>query len=378
VKLALFDPLDSPPDAWPEGCDTERAYIEGIARAGIAAMVSNVRTRWFALRAGDRVFPLTVNDGEVGDSYVCLPHSAYVLYAREELELVGIGRLRPLLRGLIRVLDRLLRVAGINRIVHIDNWLLSTNLHGDWRGEDVGIMREYLVSRFPGHIIAIRSVDAWSNPALEAALCMDRWRLMPSRQIWVTDDLAQDWSRRNSVLNDFRTLRRSGLRVEELTSMSESDAMRIADLYRQLYVDKYSTLNPVFTSDYIRMTHAAGMIRYRVARANDGRIMAVGGLFARAGVATAPIVGYDVQRSPSEGLYRIACLLFCVPAMAAGLRLNGSAGAPEFKRVRGARPEIESMAVSTSHLSLFRRMALRGLEMLLWYLVVPMMRRLQL
>ena len=125
MSLQLFDPASPPVDAWPEGREVERAYIEGIALAGVGAMVSNVRTEWRALRSGERVYPVTVNHGEAGDSYVCLPHSAYALYARREIELVGMGIAGTLLAPVIGVLGGWLRRAEINRIVHIDNWLLS-------------------------------------------------------------------------------------------------------------------------------------------------------------------------------------------------------------------------------------------------------------
>ncbi|MCC7247832.1 MAG: GNAT family N-acetyltransferase [Lysobacter sp.] len=374
----MFDPLDPPADAWPEGRDMERRYIDGIASGGVESMVANVRTRWRVLRMGDRIFPLTIDDGDIGDSYVCQPHSAYVLYAREELEIVDTGALRPLLSMAIRPFDALLRAARINRIVHLDNWLLSTNLHGDWRGENLASIRAHLTATYPDHLIAIRSIDTWSAPELASALNADGWVLLPSRQIWVVDDLSRDWRPRTSVRNDFKALCRSGLHVDTPTMLSADDATRIADLYRQLYIDKYSSLNPRFTPDYIRMTHAAGAVRYRVARAGDGRILAVGGIFVRDGVATAPIVGYDTSCARSLGLYRIASLLARGLAMEAGLRFNGSAGAADFKRARGARAVAESMAVYTAHLPVFRRAAVNTLASVLRGIVFPMMVRRQL
>ena len=116
--------------------------------------------------------------------------------------------------------------------------------------------------------------------------------------------------------------------LETLSEIAPADATRIADLYHQLYVGKYSPLNPVFTPAFVAMTHAAGMIRYRVARASDGAIMAVAGLFPRGDVATPPVVGYDMSRPRAEGLYRIASYLFGEDALARGVRLNGSAGRP--------------------------------------------------
>ena len=170
----LFDPLHPPPGIWDGVPDAERSYIEQMAQAGVPAMVSNVRTVWRAIRSGGRVFPVTINDGEMGDSYVCLPHSAYILYGRQELDLVQVsGMMRAALRLVIAGADWLLRALSVNRIVHVDNWLLSTNLHGDWAGQDAPAIRTMLARAFPRHIIAIRSVDNWSCPALLASLKRD-------------------------------------------------------------------------------------------------------------------------------------------------------------------------------------------------------------
>ena len=59
-------------------------------------------------------------------------------------------------------------------------------------------IRAFLAERFPDHLLAIRSVDDWSAPALAAAARDDGWAMVPSRQIWVVDDLARDWRARSA------------------------------------------------------------------------------------------------------------------------------------------------------------------------------------
>lgn len=377
MSLLLFNPLEAPAGAWPAGCPKERHYIEAMARGG-SGFVANVRTRCLALRSGERLYPVTVNDGEFGDSYVCLPHSAYVLYGRRELELVELGLLKlPLRAGLVLV-DLALRAAQVNHIVHVDNWLLSTNLHGDWDGSDARAIREYLSPLFPQHLIAVRSVDPWSSPGLDAALRNDGWLMIPSRQIWVVSDLARDWRRRRATRGDCRLLAGSGLTVEDVHTLRPGDAERIAQLYRMLYVEKYSGLNPIFTAGWITSMHEGGTIHYRVARDGEGTIQCVAGSLVRGDVLTPPVVGYDTSKPRDAGLYRIASYLFSEQAEQSGLRMNSSAGAADFKRTRGARPVIECTAVWLGHLPLWRRWMLRTFSALLWTLVVPVMRRRQL
>jgi hypothetical protein len=276
------------------------------------------------------------------------------------------------------LVDLVMRAVRINRTVHVDNWLLSTNLHDDWDGTDLPAIRSVLQARYPRHHIMIRSVDSWSAPALEAALRADGWLMLPSRQVWVVDDVARDWRPRNTVGHDRRLLARSGLQIEELGHLRQGDAQRIAQLYRLLYVDKYSGLNPIFTPAWIEWTQRTSVVRYHVARCRDGFIQAVAGSFVRNGVLTPPVVGYDTARPRSEGLYRIASYMFSQHAEASAAKLHSSAGAADFKRVRGARPVIECMAVWTGSATVWRRWVLRAVAALLWRVAVPIMRKRQL
>jgi hypothetical protein len=349
------------------------AMLREMTRAGAAAMVSNVATRLSTLEVAGRTMPVTVDDGALGGSYVCSPHSAYILYARAELDLLGIGWPARPARAALAGLDLVLKAARINRIVHLGNWLLSTNLHGGWRGEGVKAAREELIEAHPDHLLGIRSVDDWSSPGLREALAGDGWVLVPSRQIWVVDDPARDWTGRNAFGNDRRLVARSPLELSDLASMGADDARRIAELYALLYVGRYSALNPILTSDFVEASARSGMVSYRVARDPGGTIAAVAGMWEREGVMTPPVVGYDTARPQGDGLYRVASWMFMQRALEAGWRLHGSAGAAHFKRLRGARAVIEWNAYHAAHLSSARRKAVQALAVLLRRFVVPMM-----
>lgn len=353
------------------------AMLREMAERGARAMVSNVVTRLSTMDVAGRAMPVTVDDGALGGSYVCSPHSAYVLYARAELDLLGVGWAAWPSRAALAGLDLILKAARINRIVHLGNWLLSTNLHGGWRGEGVKAAREALVEAHPDHVLGIRSVDDWSSPGLREALAADGWILAPSRQIWVVDDLTRDWTKRGDFANDRRLILRSPLAISDLETVEESDARRIAQLYAMLYVGKYSALNPILTPAFVEASARSGMISYRVARDRGGTIMAVAGMWERGGVMTPPVVGYDTLRPQKEGLYRIASWMFMSRAMEAGWRLHGSAGAAHFKRMRGARAVIEWNAYHAAHLSPARRKTVEALAALLKRFVVPMMVRKQ-
>ena len=363
------------PEAMEADGTLEGRYMAALAREGTDAFIANAVSRTALLRSGGLSLPVTIDDGGLGRSYVSSPHSAYVLYGRREMDLVGLRRGRGPAGVALALLDGLLRAARINRAVHLDNWLLPTNLHDGWTGDNLPDIRRFLAHRYPSHFLILRSLDLWSSPALLEAAREDGWMLLPARQVWVVEDLAREWKPRNAHGNDRRAVARSGLTIEDVSRLSVGDCGRIAELYAMLYIGKYSALNPVFTARFIAFTQETGLFTFRVAREASGRIMAVAGMLARGGIMTPPVVGYDTSRPRREALYRIACYMFTDWAMARGLRLHGSAGAADFKRLRGAKGVIEYMAVHGGHLSAARQAPVRLLARLLEHYVVPLMKR---
>jgi hypothetical protein len=348
-------------------------HVAGFRSLGTPALIANAACEVMLLRHGETRLPVTIDDGAHGHSYVSSPHSTYVLYPRDEIALMGLGGVRNAAEGVLAVLAGLLRVSRLNRAVHLDNWLLSTNLHGEWDGAGLTEMRAALAQRFPDHFMIIRSVDPWTCPALLDASRADGWTLLPARQVWVTDDLARDWQPRNNTANDRRALRKSGLTVDAPAQLTAAEAARIAELYRQLYVARYSAINPQFTPQYIALSAASGLLAYQLLRNDSEEILGFAALRSAGVVGTVPLMGYDTTRPQTEGLYRMASYCASALAMEQGLRFHGSAGASEFKRNRGARGVIEYMAVDGRHLSASRRAGLAMLAAGLNRFMVPML-----
>lgn len=355
-----------------------QAYVASLRAAGIGAMVANLSTRIETLRVGNRVLPLTINQSEPTGTYVCSPHTAYVRYLREELTALPLPLLRPPLAAMVSGFDRMLRAARIDDIVHLNNWLLSTNLNGGLDIGDTAALAAQMTAAYPNSIIAIRSLNGWADRKVLDALVRGGWDLFPSRQIWVIDDFGRNWQGRRDTRRD-RALADAGkLAGTELDRMNDADAARIAHLYALLYLDKYSRLNPDFTPAFIKTTHDIGMLRYLVWRDQAGTIQSVAGCFGLGGELSAPIVGYDTARPASEGLYRLATYAILRTAAGEGLRVNLSSGAAGFKRNRGARPEIEYAACFVRHLPARRRLIVGMLRQALDRVGVPILRRYQL
>jgi hypothetical protein len=351
--------------------DPATAFIEAFAANGSRTYISNLTTRMLGLQLDGVVVPLTVNEAEYGQAFTCLPHSAYALYSKAELEMVDTGIARPFLAAAADGAGALFRAAKLNRVVNVNNWTMSTNLHARWSHASIPAVRACLVDHFPAHFIAVRSLTDWADAGLIRQMKADGWRLIPSRQIFVMDDPDAEWGAHSNRRKDLRRIELLGEEISDLTLLQEGDAERISELYQELYIRKYTALNPALTPDFIRMTHQAGVLRFRGARDRAGSLSAIVGAFDDGRVLTPPVIAYDQSRPRSEGLYRTAMALAVLMACEARLKLNWSAGAGRFKANRGGRPVIEYMAFYDRHLSRPRRLALAALDRAVRSFVAP-------
>ncbi len=349
-----------------------------------AGAIGNVATRMRLLDTGAHLMPVSVNDGGEGpdNSYVVSPLTAYTGYADYE-----IGRLeRPWLawplRRLVRAAGGWLERARIDRIVQVNNWLLSTNLHPpDWDGADLAEITRLLVAAWPDHAIGFRSLNRRDNPDLIGRLEALGYLPIPSRQVYLFDGRDGDRSaflRRRDCRQDARLLARSDYVQVAGEALADADYPRIEHLYNLLYLEKYCPLNPRFSAAWLRAGQRDGWLGLTALRSPAGRIDAVLGWFANERIMTTPVVGYDTALPQKLGLYRLLSRISLDEAARRRVLLNMSAGAAGFKRLRGGQPEIEYSFAHVGHLPRARQRVWRALGKLLRTIGVPVMRKYQL
>lgn len=361
-----------------------------------APLIRNVKTRMalleFAIQAGTQAFPVSINDGgeqpdaagagTMANCYVVSPLTAYTGYADDELSRLGRPWLARPLQGLAGAVGRMLARARIDRIVQVNNWLLSTNPYPpDWPGDELPALTRWLCERFPDHAIGFRSLNHFSNPQLLARLAALGYVSIPSRQVYLFDARQGEQSaflQRHNVAIDGRLLQRTDYRFIPATALSRPDYARLEQLYNLLYLDKYCRLNPHFSADWLYRGTQDGWLELEALCTPEGRMDGVLGCFGNTGILTAPIVGYDTALPQSLGLYRLLTRRCLQKAITRRCVLNFSAGAAHFKRLRGGLPEIEYSMVYVAHLPAARQRVWRWLGRLLHAIGVPLMQRLKL
>ena len=327
-----------------------------MAHADRGAMIDNLETVLTTLPTAAGDIPVTRNDGRTRTCYVCCPSVAYIDYALSELRhFSGSPALSIGLHALVNVARPVLWASGIDRHLQLNNWLLATNPPSGLAQGELEQITKALVAEHPGHALVWRSLNDHSDAALLRAFAAAGYDLYPARQIYLLDCRGDAPKVHRDELRDLALLD-DDYQVVEPAGIGTGDYARIAQLYRFLYLEKYTQLNPQYSAAFIQAAHEGKLMSFCGLR-RDGQLDGVVGFFDMNDVMTAPIVGYDTTLPQQLGLYRRLMAIGIRRARQRRVLFNMSAGAAGFKRNRGGVVAIEYAAVYTRHLGAGRRSA---------------------
>ncbi|MDJ1483710.1 hypothetical protein QNI16_24640 [Cytophagaceae bacterium YF14B1] len=365
------------PESLPEGVLKKFSLL--FSTYASSQLIRNVETQIRIIKVSDNLyFPVSVNNTEWNNSYVCSPYTAYVLYAKDELTRKVKNKLLqfPLLL-LIQGISGWLKSAQINKNIHVNNFLLSTNPYPDWNGEHLDALTNFLKDQYPEHAIIFRSLNRYQHSHLLTQFQNNTYYLIGSRQVYLYDDPFEKWLSHNNNKQDKRIIKNKKLQYVSHEDMKKyiSEAL---DLYNQLYLEKYSPHNPQFTLEYFQKMYDNDVIHFQGYINSDNQLKAFSGLFVIENTITSPLVGYDTKAPQKDALYIHAIQLIFEYKYRSGRLLNLSSGAPGFKRLRGGLPSIEYSAVYLNHLKIYRRIVYKVLQFITNKIGVPLLEKYEL
>lgn len=321
-----------------KGSLSER-YISYWQTSAPQAAIKNVTTQMYLLFYEGKGVPISVNehDQTVINSYVVSPFTAFTGYTQFELQRIKKRWVAYPALWVSRLLEFFFMRAQLDRMVQVNNWLVSTIVYPIWEAPIQGLT-EQLIHQYPMHSIAFRSINRFSNKKLLTELRQLGFLSIPSRQVYIYDAREGERSvflKHHNVKMDGILLKNTKYKVEGGDALSDADYQRMESLYNMLYVEKYCPLNPQYTADWMRVGQQDGWLDIRVLRSPQGCIDGVLGWIGDKTTFTAPLFGYDTSLPQDLGLYRLLVVLCFQEAVRRKCILNLSSGAAHFKRMRG-------------------------------------------
>lgn len=127
------------------------------------------------------------------------------------------------------------RYAELDKVVFVNNYLLSTNLYPSISSDQISALSEALIRWFPDRAIVFRSVDQKKNPHVYQSLEKLGYDLVLSRQVWYMDPVAALKTRQ--CKEDVRVLKKNGYEVVGGRDLSDDELRRAVELYNLLYLE---------------------------------------------------------------------------------------------------------------------------------------------
>lgn len=354
--IQLYDRLNLNDCPWPETIDGQyaKAFLKPLMEKGVFQYIENVQTDLRVLKIDEVILPITINDTEYDNAYVCSPFSYYVSYARESLDVLSQVWLCDLMDRLLEGVGKILRKFQFNKVVVVNNWLFSTNLYPQLESHQVQQIAEFLLSYFPNHAIVFRCVDPITNPICYDTLQQMKCDYIATRQIFFLDPRASTFFESRLFKSDMKLFKNSGYEVVENDQLDE-ELPRLLELYRDLYIQKYSNLNPKFNENFLQLVVKQNLMHFKALK-KEGRIDGVAGYVERHGKMYCPFFGYDRHVPQEQSLYRLLSTTLMLEAHERGLFFHQSSGASKFKTMRKAKGCIEYTAVFYKHLKIQRHL----------------------
>lgn len=299
-------------------------------------------------------------------SYVLSPRSAWIDYAKDEairhlnqtsltnsiLGQIGL-RLATQLFSFCAItpLRILLQQAALQHAAVVGNHLISTNLYPEISHLHTSGLLDQLIAQYPDRPIVMRNICPEVNPQWCQQLQAEQWNFIPARMVYLCEPKDNQVWKHHHVKRDAKLLLQSEVKVLSHEQIQAEDLPQLRALFRQLFIDKHSSLNPDFTPAFFELCLENHFLDLYALRWQE-KLVGVIGIYedSQHTWITTPLIGYDCHLPQSLGLYRRLMAILLQQAQIRQTRLHYSAGASQFKRARGGIAALEYTAVYSRHL----------------------------
>ena len=240
----------------------------------------------------------------------------------------------------IRVAGQLARLLGLDQLVLVGNFPISTNTWPDSAHAALIQACADTVRTHAKQFVAVRNLQSEAHAALIHTLRAMEFHALPARLVYEFD-LRQGLTYKPShLMRDRSALAKSNLETHISSDISNAQASRLRELYQEIYIKKHSKLNAQYTTQFFSDVVQAQVMQVLSLKNKVGEIVAFAMLYPQEDTLTVPALGYDTQAG-IEGLYRLLFAAIHKYAQTHKLLLNYSSGAGDFKRKRGGVPRME-------------------------------------
>jgi len=320
--------------------------LQMLVENSLNLFIDNCNAQIVILEYENNYLPLVIaGNDDKNQTYLTSLISSYIDYPKHILK-------NRFINILFNFFNKVLSYGLIDKVVFINHWLISTNIHHDLSTEHVNQITKFIKQIFPDYAICFRNVAKETNAILYNSLNQNKYRFLINRASYYIDNNSfKEVYKKQSLKKDLSLYKKSEYKI----SVSTADSHIQSEIYKDLYINKYTSLNPQYNEKFFHMLCQNGFESYTLLN-KQNNIVGFFVPFVLNGTVSVPWFGYDTSVIQKEGLYRLLMLNIIEYAKNNNLNLNLSSGVGEFKQRRGAKPYWEYLAIDYSHLNIFRKL----------------------
>ena len=350
-------------DKYTNGTSLKRIFEPWVCY-GSKAFATNTNHVIHLVACNKLLLPILVaNSSKIKNkSYLSSLIGQYINYTQEEIEAGDkYSRVHKLIASVfLPFIGFLLQIFGAEKVVFVNNFLLSTNLYPTISQEELKAISDLLIFHFPNDAIIFRSVNENTDEAILNDLLDLNYQKIVCRQLYMLDvnNDKKYKKKRPFVMDNKHWLKhQDDFYWEKCENLSSAEGQLVISYYSDLYLKKYSSLNPQYTEEFIELALLSKMLDFYLLRHRETKhLKAVQAVRVVDGVITTPFIGYDQSEPRELGLYRMMSAQLIELAEQNQLVLNMSSGASSFKKQRGGKPFFEYHMVYAAHLTFFSKL----------------------
>jgi hypothetical protein len=372
VQMRLFDQHTIDQLEWPKTHEAEltRAHLLPMIKEGVQKYIRNVDTQLYLLQINKTLVPITVNSREYNNSYLTSNYFP-IKYLEEQLTKKK-SFLSHVQKPFIKGVGLLLKGIKINKVVIVNNWLMTTNIYPTLSDLEIKALTAHLVKQFPDHILIFRSLNTLKCSQLAQNLEEQHFRLLFARNVCIYDP-EQKIHFSSKVFyhhrRDRRLISEEGYEIVRFDKIGSDEIDKLLQLYHELYLKRHTHYSPHYTVAFLKEAVEKRILQL-VGLKKEGEIKGVIGFYERKETLIAPFCGYDQTKEDAGHLYRMLTILAIDEAEKRNIILNDGSGGASPKQYRGMKSFPEYIALYDRHLPCHRRF--------FWAVAEKMMKRLAL
>lgn len=330
--------------------DQKSKLLQMLVENGLDLFIDNCNAQIVILEYENYYLPLVITENDKNQTYLTSLISSYIDYPKHILK-------RRIVNILFSFFNKILGWSSTDKVVYVNHWLISTNIHHDLSAEQIDEITKFIRQNFPDYAICFRNVAKETNAILYNSLNQNKYRFLINRSSYYIDKSDFDKVyKKHSLKKDISLCKKRDYQIAD----NVVDIAKQVQLYNDLYINKYTCLNPQYNEKFFDMLKDNDFENYTLLNKQD-EIVGFYIPFVLNNTISVPWFGYDTSIIQKEGLYRQLMLNIIEYAKNNNYNLNLSSGVGEFKQRRGAKQYWEYLAIDYSHLNIFRKFILSSL-----------------